>query len=182
MGRDTIRLGDLTVEKQVIGVATEVQIPLLDEVLWDGILGLAYPNNNMKRKQIKPIFDNIMSQQLLTNKGEKNQFSYYLGPDRGAITFGGADMRFKHDLNEEFLWAPILEESYWTISLVDLKKSTEKNLKNHENEKSVNLDFRQINSNALCPHLCKSVMDTGTYLIYGPPEQVNVMPELINLL
>jgi len=28
----------------VIGVAHEVDIPLLDEVIWDGILGLAYAN------------------------------------------------------------------------------------------------------------------------------------------
>ena len=30
-------------------MANQVDIPLLDEVIWDGILGLAYPNSNLKR-------------------------------------------------------------------------------------------------------------------------------------
>lgn len=41
MGKETLLLGDLVVPNQVIGVADVVEIPLLDEVIWDGILGLA---------------------------------------------------------------------------------------------------------------------------------------------
>jgi hypothetical protein len=29
-----------------MGMANQVDIPLLDDVIWDGILGLAYPNSN----------------------------------------------------------------------------------------------------------------------------------------
>lgn len=64
----------MVVPNQVIGVASIVNVPLLDEVVWDGILGLAYPNSNLKHQGIKPIFDNIISQHLLHSKGEKNQF------------------------------------------------------------------------------------------------------------
>ena len=173
MGRETIYLGDLAISRQIFGVATEVDIPLLDEVKWDGILGLAYPNFNMRKKQIKPLFDNIMAQELLQKKREKNQFSYYLGPDTGAISFGGADMRFKAKLDEEFLWTPIAEENYWTISLIDIKKSFDKNATNHENFKS-SASFKQKMKDVACSVPCKSVMDTGTYLIYGPPDQVSV--------
>lgn len=122
MATESIGLGDLIVDNQVIGVAQEVQIPLLDEVIWDGILGLAYPNNNLKKQNIKPLFDNIISQELLRKRNEQNQFSYYLGHENGSITFGGADMKFKNDINEEFKWAPITEKNYWTISLLDIKK------------------------------------------------------------
>ena len=59
---------------------------------------------------------------LLKQRNEKNQFAYYLGSDKGAITFGGADMRFKKDFNEEFQWAPITEKNYWTIELMDIRK------------------------------------------------------------
>lgn len=117
MARETIGLGDLTVPGQIIGIATEVEVPLLDEVVWDGILGLAYPNQNLKNQKILPLFDNIMSQGLLTSRGEKNQFAYYLGPETGAITFGGADMKYKKNLDEEFAFSPISEENYWTINL-----------------------------------------------------------------
>ena len=122
MATESIGLGDLIINNQVIGVAKEVEIPLLDEVIWDGILGLAYPNRNLRKQNIKPLFDNLISQDLLKKRGEQNQFSYYLGHENGSITFGGADMRFKKDVNEEFKWAPISEKNYWTISLLDIKK------------------------------------------------------------
>jgi hypothetical protein len=122
MALEDIGLGDLRIPQQVIGIANEVEIPLLDEVIWDGILGLAYPNKNLRKKQISPLFDNIINQNLLHQRGEKNQFSYYLGWDKGAISFGGADMRFKKNMDEEFKWAPISERNYWTISLLDIRK------------------------------------------------------------
>lgn len=122
MATESIGLGDLIIPNQVIGVAYDVSIPLLDEVIWDGILGLAYPNKNLRKQGIKPLFDNIISQNLLGTRAEANQFAYYLGHENGSISFGGADMRFKADLNEEFKWAPIAEKNYWTITLLDIKK------------------------------------------------------------
>lgn len=76
MGKETILLGDLVVPNQIIGVASVVKIPLLDEVVWDGILGLAYPNQNLKRQGIKPIIDTIINQNILHKRDEKNQVSY----------------------------------------------------------------------------------------------------------
>lgn len=128
MATESIGLGDLIIPNQVIGVAKEVNIPLLDEVIWDGILGLAYPNKNLKKQGIKPLFDNIIYQNLLKNRSEANQFAYYLGHDNGSITFGGADMKFKNDINEEFKWAPITEKNYWTITLLDIKKYSNVNV------------------------------------------------------
>jgi cathepsin D len=122
MALEDIFLGDLRVPKQVIGIADHVEIPLLDEVIWDGILGLAYANKNLQKKHINTLFDNIINQNILHQRGEKNQFAYYLGWDKGAITFGGADMRFKKNMDEEFKWAPISERNYWTVTLLDIKK------------------------------------------------------------
>lgn len=122
MGLETIGLGDLIIPNQVIGIAKEVEIPLLDEVNWDGILGLAFPNKNLRKKNISPLFDNIINQGILKERGEKNQFAYYLGWNSGSITFGGADMKFKKNIDEEFKWAPIAEKNYWTITLLDVKK------------------------------------------------------------
>ena len=165
MAYETIHLGDLTVPNQLIGVATEVEIPLLDEVIWDGILGLAYPNANLRKQHIKPLFDNIIAQNILTSKGEKNQFAYYLGADKGAISFGGADMKYKRSLDEEFVWAPISEENYWTISLIDVRK---------EESTRLSESSEDVIRGKLCPGGCKAIIDTGTYLIYGPSEVIQV--------
>jgi len=40
-----------------------------------------------------------------------------LGPDTGAITFGGADMKYKKYIDDEFVFSPISDENYWTINL-----------------------------------------------------------------
>jgi len=86
-----------------------------------------------------------------------------LGSDKGSISFGGADMRFKKDLNEEFKWAPISEKKYWTITLIDIQKYPSSRIKT----------TKRID-NVLCPNGCKSIIDTGTYLIYGPSDQLSV--------
>lgn len=161
MAKETIHLGDMEVSGQIIGIAKDVQIPLLDEVIWDGILGLAYPNANLKRQKIKPLFDTIIAQNLLKNKGEKNQFAYYLGPEKGAISFGGADMKYKRSVQDEFIWAPISEENYWTIALIDVRI---------EENDFISSDRNRKNRKKLCPDGCKAIIDTGTYLIYGPSE------------
>ena len=88
----------------------------------DGILGVAYPNKILQKKHIDLLFDTIISQNLLKHRNEKNEFTYYLGAEKGSISFGGADMRFKKNLNEEFKWAPISERNYWTFTLLDIKK------------------------------------------------------------
>lgn len=122
MAEETIQVGDLIIPNQVIGIANDIEIPLLDEVIWDGILGLAYPNNNLRKQHISPLFDNIINQKLLKKRGESNQFAYYLGHENGNISFGGANMIYKLNMDEEFKWAPIVEKNYWTISLLDIKK------------------------------------------------------------
>ena len=72
MATETIVIGDMVIPNQVIGIASQVEIPLLDEVIWDGILGLSFPNDNLRKQNIKPVMDNLMFQNILTKKGEPN--------------------------------------------------------------------------------------------------------------
>merc|ERR1711908_269526 len=74
-------------------MADTIDVPLLDEVVWDGIVGLAYPNSKLTKEGVDPLFDNIIRQKLLVN----NVFSYYLGINGGAVTFGGVDPRYFGD-------------------------------------------------------------------------------------
>jgi hypothetical protein len=76
-------------------------------------------------------------------------------------------MKYKRTLDEEFVWSPITEENYWTIGIRDIKKvyvdrnGTETPDPNHKE--------------VACPDAdgCKAIVDTGTYLIYGPKEKID---------
>eukprot|EP00938_MAST-03A_sp_MAST-3A-sp1_P000425 g425.t1 len=97
LAKDTVTVGDnMVVKDQVFGMARQIDVPLLDDVVWDGIIGLAYPNEELSGEGIKPLFDNIMDQGLLLN----NVFSYYLGIEGGAVVFGGIDERYMGDIPE----------------------------------------------------------------------------------
>jgi cathepsin D len=60
LGNETVLIGDIVVKRQTVGIADEVNIPLLDDVEWDGIVGLSYPNNKIKNQHVDPLFDNII--------------------------------------------------------------------------------------------------------------------------
>lgn len=81
-------------------------------------------------------------------------------------------MRFKKDLTEEFKWAPISEKNYWTITLVDIKKYSANMFKSTSTE--FESDTEDLSDKVMCPNGCKSIIDTGTYLIYGPSDQLSV--------
>ena len=108
LAKDVVTIGDnMVVKDQVFGMARQIDVPLLDDVVWDGIIGLAYPNEELSGEGIKPLFDNIMDQELLLN----NVFSYYLGIEGGAVTFGGIDERYMGDIPERQEGGLLVEES-----------------------------------------------------------------------
>jgi len=72
-------------------------------------------------------------------------------------------MRYKENMHDEFQWMPITEENYWTIDLINIRKVP-------RDEKPGPLASVK---EKLCPHGCKSIVDTGTYLIYGPQDKIN---------
>nr|ABK31937.1 aspartic protease 6 [Toxoplasma gondii] len=129
-GYDTVHLGNgISVPHTNIGFGTLVDIPLLRDLAWDGIVGLGFKNHEISSRGVVPLY---------------NQFAYYLNADGkgGSMTFGGADLSKKEYPTEEFrhVWIPVdPSDSYWTgqtaVTQTDGKKS---------------------------------IVDTGTYLIYAP--------------
>jgi len=61
---------------------------LLDDVEWDGIIGLSYPNNKIRNSHVDPLFDNIIKNNILKSRDMKNVFGYVLNKDSGSIQFG----------------------------------------------------------------------------------------------
>jgi hypothetical protein len=47
MGIENVKIGEFYIENQIIGLASKVNVPILDDVLWDGILGLGFANHNL---------------------------------------------------------------------------------------------------------------------------------------
>jgi len=228
LAKDVVNIGDsLKVRDQVFGMAKQVDVPLLDEVVWDGIIGLAYPNEDLSRQGILPLFDNMMQTDGLL---DSKVFSYYLGIRGGAMTFGGIDERFMMDLSgsrdrkkvsspkpavsttkgvmlatpataapavllevdrkldasaeddimanvppppapkssadagapKSFLYAKVTDKGYWTIEIVDIL------LQGDTDEKPISTGACRDRPNGRCT----AIVDTGTYLIYGPQDQV----------
>ena len=109
----------MVIKHQTVGIADEVNIPLLDDVEWDGIVGLSYPNNKIKNQHVDPLFDNIIKQGLLTQAGLKNQFGYVLSHQAGSLSFGQPDQKM---FKGQFRYSAVTEHKYWTIALLDVQK------------------------------------------------------------
>ncbi|GAB5355598.1 hypothetical protein AAMO2058_000219300 [Amorphochlora amoebiformis] len=200
--RETAKLGQYKVENQVIGVADTVDIKLLDDVMWDGILGLAYPPEDARRDKL-PLFDSLIA------TGQVNLFAYHINDTHGSFSVGTVDCRLldpqsyarfrrgsldvrKSRTNgvpqglmlgetptslgsgpgacgDKFIYSPrvVWEEdpSYWTLRVLDVSAK-------YPNGKIVK---------GLCPEGgCVAIVDTGTYLLYGPrPQMSRILPPML---
>jgi hypothetical protein len=125
-----VNLNGLPIKNQCVGLANEINIPILEDVAWDGIVGLAFANNKLKKQEITPIFDTIMrnflnlEQNTLKKENLPNIFSYYIGEEGGSIIFGGYDTKFMLKPHQPIFWIPLLEHYYWTIPLIDIRKDS----------------------------------------------------------
>jgi len=169
MVRMPVQLGDVKVPRQVIGLASIVSISLLDDVVWDGIIGLAFPNPSLASQGVIPVMDTIINDGILKKKGLSNQFAYYIDDKKGAVTFGGANCDLikegTQDCINDFKFVKVTELTYWTVKIKSVR------LVSKGNKPGQNM----------CPSGgCKAIVDTGTYLTYGPASQVNAMKLSLN--
>merc|ERR1712025_1355771 len=99
-----------------------------------------------------------MSRKLLKN----NIFSYYLGNHGGAVTFGGVDSKYmaaspgSNPLGS-FTYAKVTDRGYWSIEIHDIELQ-------YGNSPATSTGVCKSKAN----QRCKAIVDTGTYLIYGP--------------
>lgn len=56
-----INLNGMIVKNQHVGLANEVNIPILEDVAWDGIIGLSFANHKLTQQKILPLFDTIIN-------------------------------------------------------------------------------------------------------------------------
>ena len=103
-----------------------------------------------------------MKKKLLKN----NIFSYYLGYRSGAVTFGGVDTKYIMTGNSDnalgsFTYAKVTDKGYWSIEILDVELQ-------YGDAAPSSTGICKSNRN----NRCKAIVDTGTYLIYGPKKDV----------
>jgi cathepsin D len=153
-------VGGVVIPRQLVGTAHRVEVPLLTRVAWDGIMGLGFPTRRVRRQGITPVFDTLMQTRALTGRGLANQFGYRLGADGGALTFGGADCAALGETGKRcdhrFSFAHVDGDGYWSVKLL-----------------GVEARYKNRTERVSCPTAgCKAIVDTGTYLSYGPAKDI----------
>ena len=203
----------LEIPRIAVGAASDVDIRLLDDIAWDGILGLAYPpapssDTTMIDDRV-PVFDALMRLGALHSRGLANQFGYYINDKSGSFSLGGVDCavlrtdkgpspnpnsnpnsnpnphintNFNHgdfkseeeDCSDKFAFSPRVpwsgDLSYWTVRITGVSLS-------YPRDPARGGRVEVLNGVCDGPEGCVGIVDTGTYLIYGPPADVQrVLP------
>jgi hypothetical protein len=114
---------------------------------FDGILGLAFPILS-QNPDAKTVLQNLIDQNTSVNQ---HMFGFFLGDNAdGELTVGGYD---ETKIKGEVTWVDLLMPTYW-VAPVD------------------NIMF---GNTAISTETSSGIMDTGTSLIYGPPNTVTEM-------
>jgi len=174
MVHDRVAVGPIVIPDQMVGVARTVDVNLLDDVVWDGIMGLAFPHRSVLARGVIPVFENIMNKNVLTERGLRNQFAYHVGGKGGSFTLGGADCSAVRaapgpECFNKFAFAPVSRPEYWTVDLEDVWATMP--------DGTVKKDLCGGSGRPGRPAACRAIVDTGTYLVYGPSNTVRqVLP------
>ncbi|KAF5153448.1 Eukaryotic aspartyl protease family protein [Theileria parva strain Muguga] len=157
-------LNGITLKDVNVGLATNINIPFLDNAHWDGIVGLGFKTKDMESRGSRPLFESIMYNKSLY-PNFRNQVAYYVTKNGGNISFGGINPNYKRSLDDEFLWAPVVKDSiYWTLKLKNIKIKNN-NINHKSNSLAKQYEFTNLMSKI---DDVKVIMDTGSFLIYAP--------------
>ncbi|XP_041083519.1 pepsin A-like [Polyodon spathula] len=146
LGYDTVTVGSIVDNNQIFGLSETEPGSFLYYVVFDGILGLAYPS--ISSSGATPVFDNMMNQGLVS----QDLFSFYLSRDGqtgSVVTFGGIDPSY---YTGQIYWVPVTSQTYWEITM----------------------DKVTVNGQTVaCSGGCRGIIDTGTSLVVGPTNDIN---------
>ena len=149
LSQDTITVGKITVGKQTFGERT-----LFSSTGYDGVIGMAYPSLSIQN--VTPVFYNMIAEGLV----KKPVFGFYFKKPKsfdtfedgfGELTLGASDPnRFTGHLN----YVPVDNRTYWQIRMDGIK------IGGHSESE-------------VCSEGCEAVVDTGTWLISGPTDEID---------
>lgn len=143
LSKDNVQIGNLTVKDQVFVEATEEAVSFVLKK-FDGVLGLGF--QQVSAGNAMPLWYNMEQQGLVSQK----IFSFWFNQsDGGEIIFGGVDQ--KH-FKGEHTYVPVTQKGYWQIEMGDLLIANQ--------------------STGFCAGSCAAIMDSGTFFIAGPTENI----------
>ncbi|ORM39531.1 Aspartic proteinase A3 [Babesia sp. Xinjiang] len=117
---DVNLMNGITVKNANVGLATNINIPILMELPWDGILGLGFATDDQLSRGSRPLLQSIQDNSLMYPH-YRNQFAYYITKTGGNVTFGGYNNDYKRSPEDEFQWVPVSEKgSYWAVNLLEV--------------------------------------------------------------
>jgi len=199
IGYETVKWGGYTLDSQKVGFATEAQTFCGLEL--SGILGLAF--RAISENNIDPVFDVITKQEGLQALNEKNYspsshyslFSFYLSNDEHSesshLHLGQLDAGCFEGEVSDLKWVPLSSETYWAINVEDITLGGEAMeafkpafISAMKNVTLVSMTGDEEEEGDDDIHLCKgascvAIVDSGTSLLTGPSEVVNMINQFI---
>ncbi|KAM5238194.1 renin [Ctenodactylus gundi] len=152
LSQDVVTVGGITVT-QAFGEITG--LPLIPFMLadFDGVLGMGFPEQAVGGAT--PVFDNILSQKVLT----EDVFSVYYSRDSGQlggeILLGGSDPKYYQG---NFHYVSVNKIGSWEILM-----------------KGVSVGSTTL----VCEEGCKAVVDTGSSYISGPSSSLKLVMDAL---
>uniref|UniRef100_A0A3Q3X973 renin n=1 Tax=Mola mola TaxID=94237 RepID=A0A3Q3X973_MOLML len=153
LSEDVVVVGGIPVV-QVFAEASSLSAMPFIFAKFDGVLGMGYPN--VAIDGITPVFDRIMSQQIL----KEEVFSVYYSRDPkhspgGELVLGGTDPNY---YTGNFNYINTRETGKWEVTMKGV---------------SVGMDMM------FCAEGCTTVIDTGSSYITGPASSVSLLMKTI---
>eukprot|EP00917_Polyrhabdina_sp_WS-2016_P024613 GHVP01053188.1.p1 GENE.GHVP01053188.1~~GHVP01053188.1.p1 ORF type:complete len:304 (-),score=54.01 GHVP01053188.1:776-1687(-) len=143
----------VSAKSQMVDFATSINIPLLDAVKWDGIVGFGLRAAGGSR----PIIETLKDEDFFKERKMQPIISYYISKNMGKILFGSIDYGLKKNPKEDFQWTSVPSDAdYWSIEVQNIEIEYPKHIS------KPNSVFEAPKNPA--------ILDTGTYLIYFPPD------------
>ncbi|KAF6212056.1 hypothetical protein GE061_012574 [Apolygus lucorum] len=154
--KDVLKVGDLKIENQTFIEGTYESLFFFFMERIDGILGLGFPKLSIQDGVVSP-FSNIIKQ-----TGMPGMFSIYLNRNMtatygGEIVFGGINADLVDETQLKFI--NVTRPYYWEFKM-----------------DKVVIQERIVG----CRHGCNAVVDTGTSIIVGPKDEVDLINKKIH--
>ncbi|CAG8816586.1 7402_t:CDS:1 [Gigaspora margarita] len=158
-GIDNVRIGSFTAKQQIFGLANTVSDNFI-ELESDGLLGLSFEILNYMDNGAPTLITNLINQKKINPIFSFHFQHYYDFDDQGTFTLGGVD---KSKFKGEITFNPVIPLPDYNIMAFWL----------------INLDDASVDDSPLSFSGKCALIDTGTTVMYLPPDDAKAIHDKI---